>query len=636
MNNLGKISKGKYKGGVSIITMILLLLIVISLFSSLLFYTKSFKESVEKDTFESYKSISSNCISIEEVIGNRIRINNCGNGVINNKTIKVMLNGKEIDFYVPELIGRYKSGDIIINLTHEKCNGDTYELSILSATGYSTKYVGSFPTDFDNDGYMETCYNNKIVELVIDNVRSQYLYNGIPMHSYGRWRWYPLFVDFSIGYKTILTNQIIGYLDNPAKKGDADFKIIKCKKDNDMTSCIPEPIGTTGNCNDGIIKFYDDLEENNGWPYYWDNQYRDCDNGNPQVIRTRNPFAIGENRLRIQFMYRELGGEGKYQLCIKYKEKQNIKTETPEKCIIFVSSYAKTTGTKISTSSQTFGNTISWNVNTYIAWDNSKPNYADGRRCRVYLWDYFHSPSSDIGVSFNFRRHSSWDNAWSYFGLFASSRATGREYSKINVTFDLSKVSCKVDSIYDNKCGWWWGISWRYKGKVFSCKKTDYNKWSWVREDCGNTIECDKFEHTGLHGEIFNMSLYLDETSTSWRDLRVYVHCSDPTVFGDTSRKYVVSVNGVDKFWVNDMDYTPLMRFEEAMLPNSRDSNIQSNNVGDFTCTIPLTFCGKARYFTEVWDWPLWYGAYWSGPWRTEVNGEYVCVGGSQCPYANC
>ncbi len=622
------------KGITPIVAIVLLMLLAISSFGFMYNFFTKIQSTTQEESFESLKSIATDCVEIQSVGDDMITIYNCGEGVINNDTVKVFFEDIEVPFWINKEILKGETGIIYYQLNSDECSDPSrYTISILTPFGDKVSKEGKYPTDFDKDGIKEGCYNNRIVELSIEDLRSQYLYNGYPLLFLSRWAWYPIVFDFSVGYRTIFTNDLIEYVEKPLYEGNADFKITKCEGDNISSSCVPQAIGDSGNCNDGIVKKYGDLENFKRWTFVWDSNYRDClASGNKMAIRTIKPIQYGNNRIRVQFSNLELSGEGKHELCVKYKH--NILGETEEKCINFVNGYLKLQGTRISNSNMNYGDTLSFSIRSDgMSFDGSQPSYADGRRCRVFLWDYFYSPARDIGISVTFRRHSSWDRH-SYFGLFASSRASPND-KKIEITFDLSKVRCKVDHLYNNKCGWWWGVSWKNKERVFSCKK-EKGKWVWKKEGCGDSKYCDEFEHTGLPGEIFNITLSMDNDKLSWRDIRFTVWCEDPSVMGNDAYKYRVTVRNADKFWVNDMDYTSQMYFEEAMLPVTQQQYRLTNNVANFDCNIKLTFCGKARYFAEVWDHPLWYGGWWSGNWGTRNNGEYVCVGGAQCPNSRC
>ncbi len=620
------------KGLTAIVAVVLLLMIGVS--SAVLFYlfsssTQSQAQSMVKTTTieqtERMKEQATTCVRIENVVGNKIFLRNCGAGIINNETISVYLDSIPLDVTVPEPIDPKNTGVVYITPLDESCisreglSANKYELKV--STPYtSTTYTGEYPSDFDGDGRKETCFNNKLVEINITDMQSQYLYNGYPAHR----DWWPLYVDFSVTYVDAITGEKVSGVEHPGQIGDADFRIVKCVNDGSPTGCTVTTVGNKGTCTDGIVKDYGDLEPSSTG-YFRDDNYRDCDSGNPWLIGTRDPWEIGLNRMRIQFWRRIMGGDGKYQLCVKYRTNNGM--ETPEKCMEFVTTATDVTGTTVPTS-QSYGNTITWSGTATVRFDSSKPTYVERERCGLYLWDWWHDPRSDAGKSFTFRRHGSWDKYWSYFGYFFSNKDMSTPDKTINVTLTLPSA-CRVRHVYHHNCGWWWNV---FDDPQNICceKRLGDTRWRWYKGSC-QTKEGDEVIHSGAFGETFRIMNYLDPSVDSFDDMRTYIECNDGTIFGDDTRKYTISVEGADRFWVNDMDYSAEMSFSEAFDDTSYQTNVQGSNAADYTCTLTLKICGKARYFAELYDWPLWYGSWWS-----RSANSYVCVSGAQCPHANC
>ena len=615
------------KGITTIVAVVLLLMIGVG--SATLFYifssstqskTQSIAEKMTTEETQMLKEQATTCIKIENVVDNKIFVRNCGSGIVDNNTIAVYLDSIPLDITVPRPIKPKNTGVIYVNLLDDSCkSGDKYELKV--ATPYmSTSYRGEYPVDFDGDGVKETCVNNKLVEINITDMRSLYLYNGYAAHR----DWWPLYVDFSVAYVDAITGEKVGEVEHPGQIGNADFKIVKCVNDGSPTGCTVTGVGNKGTCIDGVVKDYGDLEPPS-LQYFRDDNYRDCDSGNPWLIGTRDPWEIGLNRMRIQFLRRMMGGDGKYKLCVKYK--MNNGMETPEKCMVFVTTATDVTGTTVPTS-QSYGSTITWSGTATVKFDSSKPAYVERKRCRLYLWDWWHDPRADAGKSFTFRRHGSWDKYWSYFGYFFSNKDASTPDKTINVTLVLPSV-CRVRHVYHHNCGWWWNV---YDDPQTICceKRPKDTKWRWYKYAC-QTKEGDEIRHTGAFGETFQIINYIDPSVDSYDDIRTYIECNDPTVFGDDTRKYTVSVKGADHFWVNDMDYTTEMSFSEAFDDTNYQRDVTGSNAADYTCTLTLKICGKARYFAELYDWPLWYGAWWS-----RSANSYVCVTGPSCPHASC
>ncbi len=621
-----------------IVTTVLLSLLTISLISGTYVFVNRFSKGIEKSSEEAYYSIPTGCIKIESINNNIIYIENCGNkGVITNNTLFVFINGKNTPYYVKKIIKPSEFGEIVFNYTYPSCSKKE-KIIVKSKGGGEDEIYISEPYDFDGDGKKEVCYNHTLVEFKVGMASMNWYVNDenrkyLLLMNNTWYTTYPMIV-FPYVYYIYYRNETPYVFPTLDKYSDIDFKIIKCEDTKNTYDCIAQGYGDTHNCDDGVVKEYGELESL-AYSLYRDNDYKDCyKNSNPWVIYTKNPTILGSPLFYLRFGGVRVGNGGKYNLCIKYVDKK-LGVESAEKCYPFVVSYLKVDMSKDNTL-KSFGSDLVYSIsNAYIVWDKSLPSHIPHLRCRVYLWDYFHNPKNDNGISTTLRRYSSTPR-WTMFGIYTSNKKHSPQ--RVSITFNLRDVNCRVTKVYDDKCGTFYSI-YKNKSRKIYCERYgyySYQRWKWSNVTNNFFKEYDIFEHTGNYGEIFNVSIYTDPYYNNYRVIRIDLACNTPSYFGNTNYKYHVKVNNTDYFWVNDMNYSSDKQFEEALLPYQSENNIPKENIIGYVCRLPLNFCGRARYFVELYNYPLYYGSAWSGPWGNKNNGEYICVGGSECPHANC
>lgn len=360
------------------------------------------------------------------------------------------------------------------------------------------------------------------------------------------------------------------------------------------------------------------------WTTYYDNDYRDCDTGNPQVIYSLDPWDhTSGKKTRVQFQNLGLSGYGKHQLCVKYTHTST--GATAQRCLEFITEWIDMDLTGDSGGNKTFGNTMSFTATNVRTRYDSQPvlsNYLE-KRCRIEPWSWIHYPYNDSGPSATLLRQSTWDNYWGYLGVLFGIKNTESAGDRVLTATVEFPNSCYLrdrdgsgdSSFYHHNCGWYHGINGVDK-TVYCCGS------SWSNTD---TVNCDKFVVSDKEGGTLTITAHIDAKGDNYDDTRIYIECPGATAFGNLADLYTVNVSGVSYFWVNDMNYSTEKSFSEA-LPDSR----YLANTSDFSCSnLKLNLCGKAYTYTELWNSNDVYGNKYTSP-------SSICVSGPECPHAIC
>ena len=464
--------------------------------------------------------------------------------------------------------------------------------------------------DGDFDGADETFRDGSWQELSIENQRALYTYDGHPSH----YLYWPQYIDQEIWYVDAETGEKIEQVLTPASAGEGDFQLEKCLNDGEYSGC---EVDTSEACN-GLVKDYGDIET--GVDVNDDN-YRDCEPGNPRVGRFTEPYNNG-NYLRFRFYRQSIGGYGKYKVCLKYRHNSGL--ETAPKCIESISEYIDSDSGGNINSQYNYGDLLSFPtpINIRTRYDQ-QPVSNLKKRCSVHPWSYWHDPRNDNGPSVVLRRYRSWDNYWGYIGInygISSSQSAGDREITTELQFPSSCYLRDRDggsnyAFYHHNCGWYHNVD--------GLDKTVYCCGSWQDSDSGN---CDEFVVSGQYGGTLTITGYVNPAGDNYDDMRVYIECPGGTAFGNVADPYTFrAISGANYFWINDMDYSAEKTFSEP-LPDQR----YVANAGDFSCTdIKLNLCGRTQLYTEFFDSNGVYGVRYTSP-------STICVSGAECPHANC
>ena len=557
-------------------------------------------------------------ISIADSDGNTVVVSNDGTEAINSGEIKIFVNGKEATVLNPQAIQPHQSAV----LKFAPPEGGSVTVNVVSpSNAVSYKAELNEYVDNDGDGANEAYLGSQLVELNIANQNSVYTYNGHASHYLG----WPLYVDQEIWYVDAVTGVQVQQLTSPNSAGNVDYQIIRCQNDGSFTGCTPITIGNRGTCTDGVVKEYGDLEPDASTTFY-DNNYRDCDTGNPYLLYTTKSYDHASGtKTRIWFYQNAMSGYGKYKLCVKYIHSSGL--YTAPKCMDFISEWLDMDLASGTGGNKNYGTAFSWLVNNVKTRYDSQPvlsGYAE-KRCSIYSWNWQHNPSTDNSPSATFVRHRTWDNYWAYLGvMFGISSSQPAGDRAVTATIKLPDTCFLRDrggnnnyAWYHHNCGWYHDVNGVDK-TAYCCPS------GWSTSDTGN---CDKFQVVGQYGGTVTITDHFDASGDNYDDTRIYIECpnGEAATFGNTAKKYTVTVAGATKFWVNDMDYSLEKTFSEAF-PDSR----YVANINDFSCSnLKLNFCGRAYTYTELFDWSEIYGSKYTNP-------NYVCVSGPQCPHTTC
>ena len=410
---------------------------------------------------------------------------------------------------------------------------------------------------------------------------------------------------------------------NPNSEGNVDFQIIRCQNDGSFTGCTPITIGNRETCTDGVVKDYGDLEPDIA-TYFRDNDYRDCETGNNYLLYTTKPYD-SSSKARIYFYYNAMSGYGKYQLCVKYIHNSGL--YTAPKCMDFISEWLDMDLVSGTGGNKNYGTTFSWSVNNVRTRYDNQPvlsNYVE-RDCLIQPWGWQHNPSTDNSPSAALARHQTWSNYWAYLGVMfgiSSSQLAGDRVVTATIKFPdtcylRDRIGNNDYAWYHHNCGWYHDVN--GVDKIAYCCPS-----GWSTSDTGN---CDKFQVVGDRGGTVTITDHFDASGDNYDDTRIYIECpnGESTTFGNTAKKYTVTVAGATKFWVNDMDYSAEKTFSEAF-PDS----IYLANTNDFSCNnLALNFCGRASTYIQLSDYYEIYGNRYTNP-------SSICVSGPQCPHITC
>jgi len=428
------------------------------------------------------------------------------------------------------------------------------------------------------------------------------------------------------------THANVAQVTTPASNGEGDFKVTYCQDDDLFTGCTPTTIGNRGTCTDGVVKDYGDLEPSSSTTYY-DDSYRDCDTGNPSNIRSNDPYNNG-NYLRIY--YEDMGWSyGKYQICVNYTTSTGLNADPV--CMIVIDEYEDITQSGISSAGYQTGSTISWTGTVTDRYDTSYPqdNFLE-RKCKNYPYDYWHNPTSDDGLSVDIRRHSTWENYWAYFYIYAgTSSSSGKSGTiTINVT---SPQNCYLrdrdgDSnyaFYHNKCGWFHGVDGN-DGTWWCCPDS-----TWKTSECTNG---DKYVVTGQYGG--SLTIYNQVTASGGTDpndnydyMIFYLECpnGETKAFANTSDPYTITVSGHDYLWVNNVNYGG-SSFSEPLWDSVYTANYDFTgaNNNEYSCSIDTDgFCGPTQPIVEFYDHYETYGSKRTATYVDEIYLNNMGLSGS-------
>ncbi len=477
--------------------------------------------------------------------------------------------------------------------------------------------------DTDGDGRKEGCYNGQWVEVNITSQSPIYVYEGHPSH----YKWWPMYIDYTIYYIDASTHENVAQVTSPASNGEADFRVTYCQDDDQFTGCTPATIGNRGTCTDGIVKDYGDLEPSSATTYY-DNDYRDCDTGNPSNIRTRNPYDNG-NYLRVY--YEDMGWPyGKYQICVNYTTSNGLNSDPS--CIEVIDEYEDITTSGIGTNYQT-GSVISWTGTVTDRYDSGTPqdNYLE-ERCRIYTWDSWHDPRNDDGPSIVIRRHSTWDNYWGYLGIFfgiSSSQPAGDHAMTLTLQFPESCYLRDRDgtgdySFYHHDCGWYHGVN--------GADVTVYcSGGTWTTTECTPSPTCTKFVVQGQYGGTLTIEDHVDASGDNYDDIRVYMECPNGIAFGNASDPYTITTSGNSYLWVNQFNYGGTS-FSEPLSDSKYTANYDFSGTdnNEYSCSLDTDgFCGRTKVFTEFFDWAETYGGKAVWVWIDQIYLDNMGLSGS-------
>lgn len=583
------------RGISTVISIILMLVITMALAGSAWVFMSGILSGKTAQAFE-----------IVDTDKNKVIIKN--SGTVNISSMTAILDGNETSVYLSEPIQSGQIGEIIIPAvpTEERFHKLKLATTTMRASGimyyeYPNVYLG----DADGDGSAETYLDGQLVEISIEDQYSVYTYNGHPSHYLG----WPLYVDQEIWYVSATTGEQVQQITYPNNVGESDFKIVRCQNDGTFAGCTPITIGNRGTCTDGVVKDYADLEPSS-WTTYYDDNYKDCDTGNPRLIHSYDPWDHSSGtKTRVQFEDVYMSSYGKHQLCVKYIHDNGM--YSAPRCMEFITEWVDMDFAGDSGGNKVFGSTISFSAsNVRTRYDNQPilSNYVE-KYCRIHPWGWIHYPNNDNSPSITISRHSSWENRYGYLGVLfgISSSQTGLYTQAANIS---APPGCwvrdtKYDGsgrvyVYHHNCGWGWRDS------------------GWC---CGD----DCIEFGGIEGGWIKITDTVNADGDNYDDWRVYFRCPDSSYFGNIAEKYTVTTSGNDYLWVNDMDYSAEKTFTEA-LPDSQ----YQVNTNDFTCNnLNLNFCGRAYVYIELRDWAEIYGNKYTSP-------SSICVSGAECPHATC
>lgn len=483
------------------------------------------------------------------------------------------------------------------------CNGDTV-LYCNSGSWQSASNRG----DTDTDGNREGCKSGQWVETKITSASSSYNYDGHPSH----YKYWPEYVNYVIYYVNYQTEAQVAQVTTPTVSGEGDYKVTYCVDDDLFTGCTPTTIGNRGTCTDGVVKDYGALEPASGTTYY-DDQYRDCDTGNPSNILSRDPYDSGNN---MRIYYEDMAWPyGKYQICANYTDVNDLNSDPY--CVIVIDEYEDVTVSSLNTNYQKGTTGVSWSGTVTDRYDTSPPqdNFLE-LRCRTYDADWYHSVTSDNGLSFSARGIYQWDDYWAYFYLYYGTSSSSGQSGTVTstITFPSScylrdRDSSDDYSFYHHNCNWYHEVDGADK-TVWCCPGG-----SWSTSSCTNG---DSFTVSGQYGgtlTIANAITYSGGTTPNDNsdDIRVYVECPSGTGLGNPSDPYSISLSGHDYFWMGDVDYggsSFSAPFPDGAYTSNYDFTGASNN--EYSCSIDLITCGKQKLGTEAYDSYETHGGTWT------------------------
>ena len=520
---------------------------------------------------------------------------------------------------------------ILIDIIQNPKDADTSGLRALLDI-YNVDYkpnIGSATFTISNPAaaaqFIESSISLNLLNTSIENQNAITAYNGHPSH----YLYWPFAVDQEIWYINSKTGEKVEQIINPNLEGETDFKLIRCQNDGSYTGCAPITIGNRGTCADGVVKDYGQLEA--GWVYYYDNNLRDCDTGNPYLIYTRDPWDHTNGlKTRVQFQHVGMSGYGKYRLCVKYTHNTGLSNE---KCFELISEWIDSNAFSIP-SKYKYGSTLTYALPNLRTKYDQQPLIANHveKDCTLEPWYssgstqyWWHDPRNDNAASVVLRKSRTWNNYWAYFGVyFGISNAQLAGDKAITATLKMPNSCYLRDrdgtdnyAFYHHNCGWYNYIDGKDK-TIYCCGA------SWTGTDSGN---CDKFIVSGKDGGTITITGHIDAKGDNFDDMRLYAECPGGTAFGNTADPYTLTVNGANYFWVNDMDYSSDIISSNIVFSEPLPDEDFIADTGDFTCNLKLNFCGKARVYNEFYNNYDVYG---------NVYTTNICVDGPECPHITC